>query len=278
LPRLEAEAVSSVRSTELTVLDQIIVRKRAELVAEQALQPLADLEKMPRPARRPFREVLASRKPAVISEIKKASPSAGVIASDFSPARIARSYERAGAAALSVLTDRQFFQGSLDDLREARAATSLPVLRKDFTLDRYHLVQAAAAGADAVLLIVAALTDYELGMLLGETRELGLDALVEVHNEEELSRALGAGADFIGVNNRNLKTLEVSLHTSLELAELMPPGVLAVSESGIRTAADIRRLMEAGFQAFLIGESLMKQADPGAALTALVEGTRQASA
>jgi indole-3-glycerol phosphate synthase len=278
LPRLEAEVVSSVRSTELTVLDQIIVRKRAEFLAEQTLQPLAELERIPRPTRRSFRQALASRKPAIISEIKKASPSAGVIASDFNPARIGRSYERAGAAALSVLTDRQFFQGSLDDLRQARAATSLPVLRKDFTLERYHLVQAAAAGADAVLLIVAALTDSEIETLLAEARELQLDALVEVHNEEELSRALGAGADLVGVNNRNLKTLEVSLETSLKLAELMPPDVLAISESGIRTADDIRRLMEAGFQAFLIGESLMKQPDPGAALTALVEGTRQASA
>ncbi len=269
--------MSRVRSTELTVLDQIIVRKRAELLAEQALQPPAELEQAPRPARRSFRQALASRKPAIISEIKKASPSAGVIAADFNPAGIGRSYERAGAVALSVLTDRQFFQGSLDDLRQARAATALPVLRKDFTLDRYHLLQAAAAGADAVLLIVAALTDSDLEALLAETRGLGLDALVEVHNEEELSRALGAGADLVGVNNRNLKTLEVSLETSLELAELMPPDVLAVSESGIRTSDDIRRLMEAGFQAFLIGESLMKQPDPGAALTALVEGVRHVS-
>jgi indole-3-glycerol phosphate synthase len=262
------------RVKELTVLEQIVVRKRAELVAERATANLAALEEHRRPARRSFRRALAASRPAIIAEIKKASPSAGVIAEDFDPAAIAAGYQQGGAAALSVLTDRQFFQGSLDDLVRARVATHLPVLRKDFTLDRYHLLQASAEGADAVLLIVAALDDEELKTLLAEARELDLDALVEVHDENELDRALAVGADLIGVNNRNLNTLEVSLETSLRLAERFPPGTLTVSESGIRTSDDIRRLMEAGYQAFLIGESLMKQPDPGAALAQLIAGAR----
>ncbi len=265
---------TSVHATELTVLDQIVVRKRAELLAERSLTPIEQLEEAPRAERRSFREALEMRRPAVIAEIKKASPSAGVIAEQFDPGAIAQGYEAGGAAALSVLTDKQFFQGSLEHLEQARAAVKLPVLRKDFTLDRYHLLQAATSGADAVLLIVAALSDCDLTELLAQARELDLDALVEVHNETELERALAAGAEIIGVNNRNLKTLEVSLETSLRLAEQMPDDVLRVSESGIRTSADVRRLMAAGYQAFLVGESLMKQAEPGGALAKLIEGTR----
>ena len=262
------------RAAELTILDQIVVRKRAELLMEQAGTPIEELEELPRPPRRSFREALEMARPAIISEIKKASPSAGVIAQTFNPAAIAMGYEQGGAAALSVLTDQQFFQGSLDDLDAARGATGLPVLRKDFTLDRYHLLQASAAGADAILLIVAALTDYELVELLNHARELELDALVEVHDEPELDRALAAGADLIGVNNRNLKTLEVSLETSFRLAPQIPDDLLCVSESGIRSAADIRRLMEAGYGGFLIGESLMKHDKPGLALAGLIEGVR----
>ena len=264
---------TSVHAAELTVLDQIVVRKRAELLAEQSLVPIEELEEAPRFERRSFREALEMRRPAVIAEIKKASPSAGVISEQFDPAAIARGYEAGGAAALSVLTDKQFFQGSLEHLEQARAAVDLPVLRKDFTLDRYHLLQAAAAGADAILLIVAALSDYDLTELLAQARQLDLDALVEVHNEPELERALAAGADIVGVNNRNLKTLEVSLETSFQLAEQMPDDVLRVSESGIRTSADIQRLLAAGYQAFLVGESLMRQAEPGGALASLIEGT-----
>ncbi len=260
------------RVTELSVLEQIVVRKRAELVAERALVKQETLESKPRPPRRGFRKAIAAKQPAVIAEIKKASPSAGLIAEEFHPAEIASRYARAGAAALSVLTDRQFFQGSLDHLVEARAACALPVLRKDFTLDRYHLLQASAAGADCVLLIVAALADGELEELLRAARELDLDALVEVHDGEELDRALAAGADTIGVNNRNLKTMEVSLDTSLELAERIPDHVVRISESGIRSNGDVRRLMDAGYEAFLVGESLMRQADPGAALARLLEG------
>ncbi len=258
------------RVSELSVLDQIVVRKRAELVAERALVKQETLESKPRPPRRGLRKALAAKRPAVIAEIKKASPSAGTIAEEFEPADIAARYARAGAAALSVLTDRQFFQGSLDHLVEARAACALPVLRKDFTLDRYHLLQASAAGADGVLLIVAALADDELADLLRDARELELDALVEVHDGGELERALVAGADMVGVNNRNLKTMEVSLDTSLELAPRIPDSVLRVSESGIRCADDVKRLMEAGYGAFLVGESLMRQPDPGEALARLL--------
>jgi indole-3-glycerol phosphate synthase len=268
----------SSRTTQLSILDQIIVRKRAELVAERALLKVEDLERHRRPARRGFRKALASKRPAIIAEIKRASPSAGVIAQDFDPAAIAASYQAGGAAALSVLTDKQFFGGSLQHLVQARVATHLPVLRKDFTLDRFHLLQASAEGADAVLLIVAALTDDELKELLQQARELALDPLVEVHDETELERALGAGADLIGVNNRNLKTLEVSLETSLRLAAQIPPEVLAVSESGIRESKDIRRLMDAGYQAFLIGESLMKKPAPGEALAELIAGVGAAEA
>jgi indole-3-glycerol phosphate synthase len=169
-----------------------------------------------------------------------------------------------------VLTDKQFFGGSLDDLVSARASVRLPVLRKDFTLDRYHLLQASANGADAVLLIVAALTDAELVDLMTHAKTLNLDVLVEVHDEAELERALALEADLIGVNNRNLKTLEVSLETSLRLAKRIPPGVVAVSESGIRTREDIVRLRDVGFRAFLVGTSLMREGDPGKALAELL--------
>ncbi len=260
------------RVTELSILDQIIVRKRAELVAERTLVKQEELEKKRSPARRGFRKALAAKQPAIIAEIKKASPSAGVIAENFDPVAIAGLYEQAGAAALSVLTDKQFFQGSLDYLVEARSATSLPVLRKDFTLDRYHLLQASVNGADCVLLIVAALTDFELEDLLKATREFELDALVEVHDGEELDRAIAVGADMIGVNNRNLKTMGVSIKTSLELAGRIPDGVLKISESGIRSHEDVKRLTDAGYGAFLVGESLMRQDDPGSALAKLLGG------
>lgn len=255
---------------DLTVLDQIVVRKRAELVSERALVKQEELERRSVPARRSFRNAIASRKPAVIAEIKKASPSAGLIADDFDPAAIARGYQQAGAAGLSVLTDKQFFQGSLDHLVEARTATSLPVLRKDFTLDRYHILQASAHSADCILLIVAVLNDAELSELLAAARELHLDALVEVHDADELDRALRAGADFVGVNNRNLKTMEVSLDTSLELAGRFPEEILRISESGIRAPEDLAKLMDAGYHGFLVGESLMRQPDRGRALSVLL--------
>jgi indole-3-glycerol phosphate synthase len=266
-----------VRASELSVLDQIVARKRAELLLDQARTPVEQLEKRVKFDRRGFRRSLERQAPAIIAEIKRASPSRGVIAGPLQPADVARRYEAGGAAALSVLTDIQFFRGSLEDLEQARQATRLPVLRKDFTLDRYHVWQAAAYGADAILLIVAILPRAELVTLLDQARDLDLDALVEVHDRAELERALEAGADLIGVNNRNLQTFEVSLETSLQLAGHIPPHVLAVSESGIRSAADILRLAEAGYRAFLIGESLMSQPDPGKALEAIVAGVNRAA-
>ncbi len=261
------------RAAELSVLDQIVVRKRAELLVDRARAPLEQLEKQVREAgatRRGFRRALERNAPAVIAEIKRASPSRGTIAADCDPSDLARRYEAAGAAALSVLTDVQFFQGSLEDLKRAHEATRLPILRKDFTLDVYHLWQAAAHGADAVLLIAAILPLADLRALLELAGDLDLDALVEVHDRAELERALEAGAGLIGVNNRNLHTFEVSLETSLQLAELIPPEVLAVSESGIRTREDIAQLAAAGYRAFLVGESLMRSEDPGAALEGML--------
>lgn len=253
-----------------TILDRIIEHKRNELAAERSATSESELETRPVPARRGFRAAVASRHPAIIAEIKQASPSAGLIAEDFNPAAIARNYESAGAAALSVLTDARFFQGSLEDLAAARAATSLPVLRKDFTLDRYHLLQASDCGSDCILLIAAALEDTELRELHAAALELSLDALVEVHDGSELERALAIGANLIGVNNRNLKTMEVSLQTSIDLAEQFPQHVLRISESGIRSADDLRRLADAGYQGFLVGEGLMRHADQGRALAELM--------
>ena len=253
-----------------TILDRIIEHKRNELAAERSATSESELETRPVPARRGFRAAVASRHPAIIAEIKQASPSAGLIAEDFNPAAIARNYESAGAAALSVLTDARFFQGSLEDLAAARAATSLPVLRKDFTLDRYHLLQASACGSDCILLIAAALEDTELRELHAAALELSLDALVEVHDGSELERALAIGANLIGVNNRNLKTMEVSLQTSIDLAERFPQHVLRISESGIRSADDLRRLADAGYRGFLVGEGLMRHADQGRALAELM--------
>jgi indole-3-glycerol phosphate synthase len=207
---------------------------------------------------------------AVIAELKKASPSKGLIRADFDVPSLAAELAHAGAACLSVLTDEQFFQGSLHNLELASYATRIPCLRKDFILDEFQLVEARACRADAVLLIVAALTDDELVSLHRRARELQLDVLVEVHAAAELDRALAAGCDLIGVNNRNLHTFEVNLATSLELVKRIPANVVKVAESGIDSAADIARLRDAGFDAFLIGESLMRAASPGAALRALL--------
>ena len=212
----------------------------------------------------------SGKTPAIIAEIKKASPSKGVLREDFEPAAIAREYEENGAAAISVLTDGPFFQGSLADLAAAKQAVRLPALRKDFTLNEYHVVEAAANGADAVLLIAAILEEKQIRDLRELAGRWGMAALVEVHNRRELKTALGAGADIVGVNNRNLKTFEVTLETSLRLAEDIPAGVLKISESGIHSREDIQRLARAGFRAFLVGEHLLKSASPGAALGALV--------
>jgi len=219
---------------------------------------------------RSFTAALTKRYPAMIAEIKKASPSKGLLEPDFHPAYIAHSYEEGGATCLSVLTDRDYFQGSLHDLEAARAAVSLPVLRKDFTVDRLQIFEAAAHGADAILLIAAVLETAELTHFRELAESLGLAALVEVHNSDELKKAVDSGAGLIGVNNRDLQTFEVSLDTSLRLAFQMPADAVRVSESGIRTRADIDLLHGAGFQAFLVGESLMTASDPAAALKHLI--------
>ena len=219
--------------------------------------------------RRDFRAALLATAPAIIAEVKKASPSRGVLAADFDPARIAATYQAGGAAAISVLTDGAYFQGSLADLNAARAAVALPVLRKDFTIVPAQIVEAAAHSADAILLIAAILTERELRDFRELAARYKLSALVEVHNRAELDAAIASGAEIIGVNNRDLTNFEVTLETSLRLAEHMPAGAALVSESGIHEARDIATLRAAGYHAFLVGEHLMKSGDPAAALKKL---------
>jgi indole-3-glycerol phosphate synthase len=257
-----------------SVLDAILARTRERLAADRMRPPLGPSHPAVReaPPVRPFAAALARPgRVNVIAEHKRRSPSRGAIREDLAPADVARRYETGGAAALSVLTDGPFFGGRMEHLVEARAACSVPVLRKDFVLDPWQVWEARAAGADAVLLIVAALGDAELRDLLAVAGEAGMGALVEVHDRGELGRALAAGSRIVGVNNRDLRTLTVSLDTSLALAPAIPDDVLAVAESGIRTGADVRRLREAGFDAFLVGEHLMAAPDPGEALFRLLE-------
>lgn len=262
------------KAASLGVLDTILARTRVTVARAKAARSLEELQAAAAaaPAVRPFAEALVRPDGIrVIAEHKRRSPSRGAIREDLEPADVARRYEAAGAAALSVLTDEPFFGGRLAHLSEARASTRLPVLRKDFVVDPWQVWEARAAGADAVLLIVAALADGELGGLLAEARAAGMDALVEVHDRAELDRALAAGARVVGVNNRDLRTLEVSLETSLALSEAIPGAIVAVAESGIRTGADLKRLLAAGFDACLVGEQLMASPDPGSALRQLLE-------
>jgi indole-3-glycerol phosphate synthase len=231
----------------------------------------------PRGFRTELRRVARDRNAvAVIAELKKASPSKGLIRADFKPSELARDLEQAGAAALSVLTDEEFFQGSLDYLRQASSNSSLPCLRKDFIVDEFQIVEARANHADAVLLIVAALDQKELVALAGIARSYSLDVLCEAHDEQELQRALDAGCDLIGINSRNLRTFEVNLETAFRLAEKIPATCVRVAESGIRSGADIARLRSAGYDAFLVGEWLMKAERPGEALANLKEEARLA--
>jgi indole-3-glycerol phosphate synthase len=208
----------------------------------------------------------------VIAECKRRSPSRGVLRASYDPASIARSYEENGAAAISVLTEPTFFDGSLDHLAAARAMVSVPIIRKDFVVDRYQILEARAAGADAVLLIVSALSGSQLKTLLRHTNEAGLDALVEVHGADELAPALDAGAEIVGVNSRNLRSLSVTSGILEQLIDLMPRSVVAVAESGLKTHEDLLRLRQAGYHAFLIGEGLMSSADPGLALSHVLKG------
>ncbi len=250
------------------ILARIVDRKREELARDSARLPELEKRAYQQRALRDFKAAL--KRPAIIAEIKKASPSKGVLCEKFDPARIARKYQEGGAAALSVLTDHDFFQGSLGDLKAARAATQLPVLRKDFTIADFHVIEAAAHGADAILLIAAILNTQEMRRLRELAATLNMAAIVEVHDSEELAAALDSGAEIIGVNNRDLNTFTVNLDRSETLSSKIPAGVIKIAESGIDSAQVIRRLLHAGFDAFLVGERLMKSADPAAALKELL--------
>ncbi len=271
-----------------TVLDEIAEARRARLWELRAQTPLAQVREAAerRHERRNFSgalapegvpRTLAGRGVRVIAELKRASPSRGVLREDYRSRELAQGYEAAGAAALSVLTEEKFFRGSLTDLIDARDAVGIPVLRKDFILDDYQVYESVAAGADALLLIVALLPDEDLRRLVQLCDGLEIAALVEVHTEPELERALRAGGRVIGVNNRDLKTFEVDLETSLRLREKIPSGCLAVSESGIKSGQDLRRLADAGYHAVLIGEQLMTMPDPGQELARLLEEARAAT-
>jgi indole-3-glycerol phosphate synthase len=256
-----------------TILDEIVASKRRELATARQIADEAAMERKlaDAPAVRDFRAALKSAHGvAVIAEVKRASPSAGLLRADFAPAAIARVYERHGASCISVLTDAPYFQGSLDDLRAVRAEVALPLLRKDFILDRYQLVEARYFGADAVLLIAEILDDAALHSLLSETHALGMQALVELYDPANLPRVLDSGARLIGINNRDLRTFVTRLEHTLELATRVPAGCCLVSESGIRSHADLVRLQEAGVRAVLVGESLMRAADIGRQLETLL--------
>jgi indole-3-glycerol phosphate synthase len=258
----------------MTILDRILEVKRTEVAAARAERSFAELDAAARAAG-PVRGLEhALRRPAgakvrVIAEIKRASPSAGPIRPGADPAVIARDYARGGAGALSVLTDRQFFDGDLGFLARCRAAVPLPLLRKDFLIDSYQVAEARAAGADGVLLIVAALDAAQLAELVAAARDHGLDALVEVHDLDEVDTALAAGATLLGVNHRDLKTFTIDMTLTAQIAPRVPASVVLVAESGIRTGDDVRRLGDAGAHAVLVGEQLMRAESPGDALLAL---------
>jgi indole-3-glycerol phosphate synthase len=257
------------------ILARILSSKTKEVAAARTTKPLAALrvEAQAAPPVRDFvgalRSAIAAGKAGVIAEIKKASPSRGVLRPIFDPAAIARRYEAGGATCVSVLTDREYFQGAPEHLVAARAACSLPVLRKDFVLDEYQVVESRALGADCILLVVAALDDVRLAALEVSARELGIAVLAEVHDAAELERALKLATPLIGVNNRNLRTFDVALETTLDLLPRVPRERLLVTESGILAPADVARMRAAGVHAFLVGEAFMRAADPGAALRRL---------
>jgi indole-3-glycerol phosphate synthase len=260
----------SVETSDL--LGAIVAATRTRVRQASARVPSPDLAARAglMPPTRGFRAALAAPGPRVIAECKRRSPSRGVLRAEYDPVAIAGRYVSAGAAAISVLTEPTFFDGALAHLEGVRAAVDVPLLRKDFVVDHYQLLEARVSGADAVLLIVAALDGAALTRLARDARALGLDVLVEVHDDAELDRAIAAGADLIGVNNRNLRTLAVDVDASFRLAARMPAGAIAVAESGLKSGADVRRLQAAGYRAFLIGERFMTATDPGEALAGLL--------
>jgi indole-3-glycerol phosphate synthase len=253
-------------------LDEIMGHVRAELEKRRRETPVQMLQERPlfQALRRSFAKSLEGNRRHIIAEVKRASPSKGLIRGDFDPVEVARQYADNGASALSVLTEERFFQGSLFALEQIRGAVSVPLLRKDFICDRYQLFEARGFGADAVLLIAAVLSPAQLEDLRQEARALELEVLVEVHTGEELERALASGARIVGINNRDLRTFTVDLATTERLAPAVPPGVVVVCESGIESAAQIRRFEKLGVRAFLVGETLMRAADPGAKLRELL--------
>ncbi len=258
-------------STTSTILDKIIARKVEELIERRKKNSLYDLEQFAGNASpvRGFAKNLSNRRPAVIAEIKKASPSKGIIRADFNPAQIAMQYEKAGAACLSVLTDVDFFQGNDLYIQEAQAVTKLPVLRKDFMIDAYQIIESRALGADCILLIAACLSDSQMHELHQVAQDLKMDVLVEVHDHAELDRALALPTNLIGVNNRNLKDFTVSLETTLSLKKYIPSDRLLVTESGIHTPTDVALMQSEGIYTFLVGESMMRQDHVGEAFTHL---------
>ena len=250
----------------MTILDKILTVKRAEVAAAKRAAPEVEARARAAPATRDFVGALRAKTPAVIAEIKRASPSKGLLRANFDPAAIAKSYEQAGAACISVLTDREFFQGAPEDLIKAKAACALPALRKDFLIDPYQAFEARALGADCVLLIVACLDDAQMRSLEKLAHSLGMAVLVEVHDAAELERALALDTPLIGINNRNLRTFETRLETTLDLLPRMPKQRMVITESGILSAADVRRMRDQGVNAFLVGEAFMRAPDPGSAL------------
>ena len=259
------------------ILDRILARKREEVEAARAAVPIAEMQRRAAaaPPARDFlgamRAKIAAGRPAVIAEVKKASPSKGLLRADFDPAAIARSYEAGGAACLSVLTDRDFFQGGPEYLAQARAACSLPVLRKDFVTEPYQVFESRAMGGDCILLIAAALARQDMQGLEASARSLGMAVLVEVHDDKELEAALTLQTPLLGINNRNLRTFETRLETTLDLLPRIPAGKIVITESGIAGPADVARMRSKGVGAFLVGESLMRALDPGLALQELIK-------
>lgn len=257
------------------VLDRILAVKREEIAAAKKLVPAAEAEGRARAAGAPrdfvgaLRSKIAAGQPAVIAEIKRASPSKGLLRSDFDPASIAKSYEKGGAACMSVLTDKQFFQGSTDHLQAARAACALPALRKDFMLEPYQVFESRALGADCILLIAAALSPNMMSELESAAMSLGMAVLVEVHDAAELDEVTALRTPLIGVNNRNLRTFETRLETTLDLLPRVPPDRILVTESGILAPQDVTRMRSRGVNAFLVGEAFMRAPDPGSALRQL---------